>query len=60
MKTSPDFTASRTIKVACIGDSITSGHKLDNPGRDAFPAQLQTMLGQPPHPHLDAPLRDEG
>ena len=45
MNSSPHSTASRAIKVACIGDSITSGHKLDNPGRDAFPAQLQTMLG---------------
>ncbi|MBQ6924779.1 MAG: hypothetical protein IJQ73_09065 [Kiritimatiellae bacterium] len=36
MNSSPHSTASRAIKVACIGDSITSGHKLDNPGRDAL------------------------
>ncbi len=47
----PKFTASaaaapaRKIKVACIGDSITYGYLLDHPERDAFPAQLQRMLG---------------
>ena len=37
--------AARRVRVACIGDSITSGYRLAHPDRDAFPAQLQRMLG---------------
>ena len=33
------------VNIACIGDSITYGYLLDHPERDAFPAQLQRMLG---------------
>lgn len=33
------------IKVACVGDSITAGYGLSNPGADSYPAQLQAMLG---------------
>jgi len=33
------------IKVACIGDSITSGFTLLNPRRDSYPSLLQNMLG---------------
>ena len=33
------------IKVACIGDSITSGFTLLNPRRDSYPSLLQKMLG---------------
>lgn len=33
------------VKIACVGDSITSGYGLDNPERDAYPAQLQKILG---------------
>ena len=33
------------IKVACIGDSITSGFSLLNPRRDSYPSLLQKMLG---------------
>jgi len=33
------------IRVACIGASITAGITLDNPAADAYPAQLQKMLG---------------
>ena len=33
------------VKVACIGDSITSGWALKDPARDAYPAQLQRILG---------------
>ena len=33
------------IKVACIGDSITSGFTLLNPCRDSYPSLLQKMLG---------------
>lgn len=41
----PSDCAVRKVKVACIGDSITSGYRLAHPDRDAFPAQLQLMLG---------------
>ncbi len=33
------------IKVACVGDSITAGYGLANPGTQSYPAQLQTLLG---------------
>jgi lysophospholipase L1-like esterase len=33
------------VKVACIGDSITFGYGLANPGTQSYPAQLQTLLG---------------
>ncbi|MEO7100189.1 MAG: GDSL-type esterase/lipase family protein [Luteolibacter sp.] len=33
------------IKVACVGDSITAGYALQNPGVDSYPAQLQAQLG---------------
>ena len=33
------------VRVACVGDSITSGYALDNPERDSYPAQLQRLLG---------------
>lgn len=32
-------------KVACIGDSITAGAALSNPGVTSYPAQLQVILG---------------
>ncbi|BBO32833.1 hypothetical protein PLANPX_2445 [Lacipirellula parvula] len=32
-------------RVACIGDSITCGHGLKDPKREAYPAQLQEILG---------------
>ena len=32
-------------KLACIGDSITSGFTLLNPRRDSYPSLLQKMLG---------------
>ena len=32
-------------KIACIGDSITSGFTLLNPSRDSYPSLLQNMLG---------------
>ena len=40
-----DWNGKPLIKIACIGDSITYGYRLDHPERDAFPAQLQAMLG---------------
>jgi lysophospholipase L1-like esterase len=33
------------LRVACIGNSITQGATLSNPGRDAYPALLDTLLG---------------
>jgi lysophospholipase L1-like esterase len=37
--------ASAQIKVACVGDSITAGYGLSNPGAESYPAQLQAILG---------------
>jgi lysophospholipase L1-like esterase len=34
------------IKVACIGDSITFGARLENPEEDSYPARLQRLLGE--------------
>lgn len=39
------LSASAQIKVACVGDSITAGYGLANPGVDSYPAQLQALLG---------------
>lgn len=33
------------VKVACVGNSVTYGYKLDNPVTDSYPAQLQQLLG---------------
>lgn len=38
----PDPTA---IRVACVGDSITAGSGTVSPATDAYPAQLQRLLG---------------
>jgi acyl-CoA thioesterase-1 len=35
-----------TIRVACIGDSITYGDSIKNRVRDCYPAQLGRMLGE--------------
>ncbi len=32
------------IKIACIGNSITYGARLENPARDSYPSQLSNML----------------
>lgn len=34
------------ITVACLGDSITFGARLDDPASDSYPAQLQLLLGE--------------
>lgn len=39
------FPCAAITKVACIGASITYGHGLDNREHDAFPVQLQQLLG---------------
>jgi len=33
------------IRVACVGDSITEGYGIPEPGMNAYPAQLGTLLG---------------
>ncbi len=33
------------IRVACVGDSITFGARLEDPASDSYPAQLQQLLG---------------
>lgn len=33
------------IKVACVGNSVTYGYKLDDPKTESYPSQLQEMLG---------------
>ena len=38
--------SSSVVKVACVGDSITYGDKLDDPANQAYPAQLQKLLGK--------------
>ncbi len=35
--------------VACVGDSITFGARLEDPATDSYPAQLQQMLGDQYH-----------
>lgn len=37
--------AKAQIKVACVGDSITAGLGIANPGTQSCPAQLQALLG---------------
>lgn len=37
--------SARETKVACVGNSITEGMKIENPARDAYPAQLSRLLG---------------
>lgn len=39
------YSAIAQTNVACVGDSITAGYGLSNPGVDSYPAQLQTLLG---------------
>lgn len=36
---------SNKIVVACVGDSITAGYGLSDPGTQSYPAQLQAILG---------------
>jgi lysophospholipase L1-like esterase len=38
-------TAFAQVHVACVGDSITAGYGLADPGRYSYPAQLQSVLG---------------
>lgn len=34
-----------SVKVACVGDSVTYGYKIAHRKTDSYPAQLQVMLG---------------
>lgn len=43
--TASPLSADRPVKVACIGNSITYGAKIENRERDAYPSQLQRLLG---------------
>ena len=36
----------KTVKIACIGNSITYGHGIRDRIKDAYPAQLNRMLGE--------------
>lgn len=38
-----DYT--QTVRIACIGDSITYGYSIKNRTKDSYPAQLGRMLG---------------
>ena len=37
--------AAGTVKVACVGDSVTYGYGIEDRENDSYPAQLQRMLG---------------
>ncbi len=39
------LSAKKPVKVACVGNSITYGLKLENRETESYPAQLQKMLG---------------
>ena len=39
------ITSSQSIKVACIGDSVTYGFGIENSEENSYPAQLQQLLG---------------
>lgn len=34
------------IKVACLGDSVTAGYLLADPGTASYPSQLQVLMGE--------------
>ena len=39
-------TARKVVRVACVGNSITYGTGIANRERDAYPSQLQRLLGK--------------
>ena len=41
----PHRLGAATIKVACVGDSITEGSGLGSPATESYPAKLQRLLG---------------
>lgn len=34
------------IRIACVGDSITFGYGIEDPGQNSYPAVLQSLLGE--------------
>jgi len=40
------FSTEEKIKVACVGDSITYGARVEDRDKDSYPAQLQALLGE--------------
>ncbi len=42
---STNFALAQKVRVACIGNSVTAGYLLANAQKDAYPAQLQNLLG---------------
>src|SRR5581483_2666385 len=38
--------AQKVVRIACVGNSITYGARLPHPEKNAYPAQLQQMLGE--------------
>ena len=42
----PLYSFTQTIKVACVGDSVTFGMGIENVEQNSYPAQLQQMLGE--------------
>jgi lysophospholipase L1-like esterase/dienelactone hydrolase len=38
-------TGNETIRITCIGASITAGARIENPEQYSYPGQLQTLLG---------------
>jgi lysophospholipase L1-like esterase len=45
LATPPDSPVSAPRRIACVGDSLTSGFQMEHPERDAYPAQLARRLG---------------
>jgi lysophospholipase L1-like esterase len=37
--------AQKTIRISCVGNSITAGARITHPEKNAYPAQLQQLLG---------------
>lgn len=40
------YLRNNTVRVACVGDSITKGLKLENPRDNSYPSRLQSLLGK--------------
>jgi lysophospholipase L1-like esterase/pimeloyl-ACP methyl ester carboxylesterase len=43
--TNTAIVAQKTIRISCIGNSITAGARITHPEKMAYPAQLQELLG---------------
>lgn len=40
-----ELSSAQNIRIACVGNSITAGAKLNDPPRESYPAQLRQLLG---------------